>query len=52
MVGRYVYGYLSRKFGVNPLHVFRENDVYQRMTTDGQMMDNRSPRHDSSPAVQ
>ncbi len=32
--------YLSVKFSVNPLHGFRENDVYGR--TDGR------PRHDSS----
>ncbi len=27
--------YLSPKFGVNPLDVFRGNDVYGRTTTDG-----------------
>ncbi len=41
-------GYLSVKFGVNPLDGFRENDVYGR--TDGRT-DGR-PRDDSSSAVQ
>ena len=38
-------GYLSVKFGVNPLDGFWENDVYGR-TDDGR------PRHDSSSDVQ
>ncbi len=48
--------YLSVKFGVNPLHGFRENDVYGRTdgrTDDGrQTTDDGRPRDDSSSAVQ
>ncbi len=42
--------YLSVKFGVNPLDGFRENDVYGR--TDGRTDGRRTPRDDSSSAVQ
>ncbi len=45
-------GDMELKFGVNPLDVFRKNDVYGRTTDGSTTTDDGRPRDDSSSAVQ